>query len=72
VFSDDPRRLLLMQSALTQAGRAKDYVMLDTASLEWPAYYSGSRKNIRIFGKLCLPKKSNGSPTRTSNALRTQ
>jgi predicted Zn-dependent protease len=39
VLSDDPRRLLLIQSALTQGGKAKDYVMVDTASLEWPAYY---------------------------------
>lgn len=39
VLSDDPRRLLLMESALTQAGKSHDYVMLDTASLEWPAYY---------------------------------
>jgi tetratricopeptide (TPR) repeat protein len=39
VLSDDPRRLLLVQSALTQAGKSHDYVMLDTTSLEWPAYY---------------------------------
>jgi len=39
VLSDDPRKLVLIQSALTQAGRGHDYVMLDTASLEWPQYY---------------------------------
>jgi tetratricopeptide (TPR) repeat protein len=39
LISDDPRRLFLMQSALTQSGRVNDYVLLDTASLEWPAYY---------------------------------
>ncbi len=39
VLSDDPRKLLLLQSALTQAGKARDYVMLDTASLVWPPYY---------------------------------
>jgi tetratricopeptide (TPR) repeat protein len=39
VMSDDPRRLFLMQSALTQAAKNKDYVLLDTASLEWPTYY---------------------------------
>src|SRR5262249_28962171 len=38
VLSDDPRRLFLLQSALTQAGKQKDYVMLDTASMEWPSY----------------------------------
>lgn len=39
VLSDDPRRLLLLESALTQAGRSKDYVLLDSASLEFPEYY---------------------------------
>lgn len=39
LLSDDPGRLLLLQSALTQAGRAKDYLLLDSASLEWPPYY---------------------------------
>src|SRR6185369_1618707 len=44
ILSDDPRRLMLMQSALTQAGKAKDYVMVDTASLEWPPYYKYLKK----------------------------
>ncbi|HZR20366.1 MAG TPA: tetratricopeptide repeat protein, partial [Verrucomicrobiae bacterium] len=39
VVSDDPRRLLLIESALTQARRSKDFVMLDSASLEYPDYY---------------------------------
>ena len=39
VLSDDPRRLLLLESALTQAGRNKEYVLLDSSSLEWPGYY---------------------------------
>jgi tetratricopeptide (TPR) repeat protein len=39
LLSDDPRRLILMESALTQAGKDHDYVLLDTASLEWPAYF---------------------------------
>lgn len=39
LLSDDPRKMLLLQSALTQAGKGKDYVLLDSASLEWPAYY---------------------------------
>ena len=39
LLSDDPRKLVLLQSALTQEGRARDYVLLDSASLEWPPYY---------------------------------
>jgi tetratricopeptide (TPR) repeat protein len=39
LLSDDPRRLLLIESALTQSGRNKDYVLLDSASLEYPDYY---------------------------------
>jgi tetratricopeptide (TPR) repeat protein len=44
VLSDDPRRLLLVQSALTQAHRNKDYVLMDTASLEYPDYYKFLKK----------------------------
>ena len=44
LVSDDPRRLLVVQSALIQAGRAKDYVPLDSASLEYPAYYKFLKK----------------------------
>jgi tetratricopeptide (TPR) repeat protein len=57
VFSDDPRRLLLMESALTQAGRAKDYVMLDTASLEWPAYYKFLKKEYPNLWQVLPPKE---------------
>ena len=39
VLSDDPRRLLLMESALAQVGRNKDYILLDSASLDFPGYY---------------------------------
>jgi tetratricopeptide (TPR) repeat protein len=39
LLSDDARRLLLIQSALTQGHRNQDYVLLDTASLEYPDYH---------------------------------
>ena len=39
LLSDDARRLLLIQSALTQAHKNQDYVLLDTASLEYPDYH---------------------------------
>lgn len=40
VLSDDPRRLIFAQSALAQSGRAKDFLLVDTASLPAPAYHS--------------------------------
>jgi len=39
LLSDDPQRLYLTQAALTRAGRAKDFVFLDTQSLVWPFYH---------------------------------
>ncbi|HUB87588.1 MAG TPA: tetratricopeptide repeat protein [Verrucomicrobiae bacterium] len=39
LLSDDPRRLFLVQAALTRDGRAKDFVPLDTAALEFPEYH---------------------------------
>lgn len=38
LLSDDPRRLYLMQAWLARAGRAGDFVLLDTQSLAWPGY----------------------------------
>ncbi len=39
VLSDDPGRLFFVQAALAQSGRAKDFLMVDTASLPVPAYH---------------------------------
>jgi tetratricopeptide (TPR) repeat protein len=39
LLSDDPQRLYLTEAALTHAGRAKDFVFLDTQSLAWPFYH---------------------------------
>jgi len=39
LLSDELGRLLLLQSAFTQAGRSKDYIFLDTSSLHIPEYY---------------------------------
>jgi tetratricopeptide (TPR) repeat protein len=57
VLSDDPRRLLLMQSALTQAGRAKDYVMLDTGSLEFPGYFKFLKRAYPTRWDIMPPKE---------------
>jgi tetratricopeptide (TPR) repeat protein len=39
VLSDDPRQLFLVEAALTRAGRANEFVPLDTKSLTVPAYH---------------------------------
>ena len=39
LLSDDPRRLFLVQAALTRDGRAKDFLLLDTHSLNSPVYF---------------------------------
>jgi tetratricopeptide (TPR) repeat protein len=38
LLSDDPARLFLVEAALARDGRAKDFLPLDTQSLNWPAY----------------------------------
>ncbi|HEX3856907.1 MAG TPA: tetratricopeptide repeat protein [Verrucomicrobiae bacterium] len=39
LLSDDPHRLVLVQSALASDGRSADFVPLDTGSLTFPAYH---------------------------------
>jgi tetratricopeptide (TPR) repeat protein len=39
LLSDDPGRLFLVEAALARDGRAKNFVPLDTKSLEFPAYH---------------------------------
>jgi tetratricopeptide (TPR) repeat protein len=39
LLSDDARRQFFVQAALTQDGRAKDFVLVDTASLPAPGYH---------------------------------
>jgi tetratricopeptide (TPR) repeat protein len=39
LLCDDPQRLILLQSALARDGRSKDFVPLETQSLEFPAYH---------------------------------
>ena len=38
LLSDDSRRLFLVEAALARDGRAKDFMPLDTQSLNWPSY----------------------------------
>jgi tetratricopeptide (TPR) repeat protein len=46
LLSDDPQRLVLVQSALVQDGRAREFVPLDTQSLIVPAYHRFLRKKF--------------------------
>jgi tetratricopeptide (TPR) repeat protein len=39
LLSDDPHRLLLMESALTQNGSSKNYLYVSTSWLTWPDYH---------------------------------
>jgi len=39
LLCDDPRRLFLTQASLAREGRAKDFVPLDTRSLQFPSYH---------------------------------
>ena len=38
LLSDDPSRLFLVEAALARDGRTKDFLPLDTQSLNWPYY----------------------------------
>jgi tetratricopeptide (TPR) repeat protein len=38
LLSDDPYHLFFVEAALARDGRAKDFLPLDTQSLNWPAY----------------------------------
>jgi tetratricopeptide (TPR) repeat protein len=46
LLSDDPQRLTLVQAALAQTGRARDFVPLDTQSLNFPAYHRFLRQKF--------------------------
>jgi len=39
LLSDDARQLLVTRAWLARTGRLKDFVMLDTRALTWPAYH---------------------------------
>ena len=39
-LSDDSQRTFLVESALVREGRARDFLLVDTASLAVPAYHS--------------------------------
>ncbi|TAL06871.1 MAG: DUF2723 domain-containing protein, partial [Verrucomicrobia bacterium] len=46
LFSDDPRRHLLMCAWLAKTGQAKNYLVVDTQSLRWPGYHRFLHKNF--------------------------
>ncbi len=57
LLSDDPRKLLLIQSALTQAGKSRDFMLLDSSSLEWPAYYKFLKRQYPDRWQVVPPKE---------------
>jgi tetratricopeptide (TPR) repeat protein len=56
ILSDDTRRLILMQAALTQSGTASQYLFLHTAWLKWPDYHR--------FLKQKYPQRWSSNPPR--------
>ena len=62
LLSDELGRLLLMQSAFTQAGRSKDFVFLDTSSLHIPEYYDFLLRKYPHKWKISLPQNVSAVP----------
>src|SRR5262249_34184127 len=56
LLSDELGRLLLLQSAFTQAGRSKDFVFLDTSSLRIPDDYTFLLRKHPHRWKTSLPQ----------------
>lgn len=56
LLSDDPRRMILLQAALTAEGKAKDYVFLDTRSLKVTDYHRYLKKHFPAKWNFDVPK----------------
>ncbi len=46
VYSDDSMRLLVLQAALSKAGRAQDFALVETAPLRFPEYHRFLKKQF--------------------------
>ncbi len=70
ILSDYPTPLLLLESALTQSGKAKDFLFLQTDALKWPDYQRFlERVRPRSWEKV-LPSQWHGSvPTSLRDPL---
>jgi tetratricopeptide (TPR) repeat protein len=55
LMSDDPRRLLIMQSFLTQKGRDKDFIFLDTSSFQIAEYHYYLKKHYGSRWPMGMP-----------------
>ncbi len=64
VLSDDSRRLIFLQSALTQSGRAKDFVLVDSQFLPAPPYhaYLHQKHPKQWPDTISASEKTNGIP----------
>ncbi len=56
LLSDDARRLLLMQAAVTRSSKTKDFLLLDSASLKWPDYHRFLKRKYRDRWPVDMPK----------------
>jgi tetratricopeptide (TPR) repeat protein len=62
VLSDELGRLLLLQSALTQAGKANDFLFLDSSSLHFPEYYDFLHRKRPDKWHTTIPKNVHDVP----------
>jgi tetratricopeptide (TPR) repeat protein len=58
VLSDDLRCLFLLQAALARSGKEKNYLLIDTASLKWPAYQRRLSKTYSGQWPVAIPKST--------------
>lgn len=57
VLSDDPRRLMLLETLTAQTGAAKKYLFLDTGSLRWPPYHRYLKQRLPRLWPVDVPKQ---------------
>ena len=58
LLSDEPRRLALIHSFLTQEGKSKDYLFVDTTALPMPEYHRFLRKEYPNRWPVNMPRDS--------------
>lgn len=74
VLSDDSRRLFFVQAALTQSGRAKDFLLVDTTFLPAPTYHGflHEKSPLKWPNTTSASEKTNGvSPLHNISLLAT-
>ncbi len=70
VLSDDSRKLVIAQAWATRVGKAKDYLFLDTAALQEPAYHRLQQKiHPDWWPPITYPKRDEYGPFLLMNLL---